>query len=40
MKKSANGLPPVKIFPTPMFLITVDFGADSSRGSWMISNLL
>jgi len=31
--KSANGLPLVKIFPTPMFLIVVDFGTDSSRGS-------
>jgi len=32
-KKSPNGLPPVKIFPMPMFLIAVDVGADSSRGS-------
>jgi len=32
LEKSANGL--VKIRPTPMFLITVDFSADSSRSSW------
>jgi len=30
-EKSANGLPLVKILPTPVSLITVDFGADSSR---------
>jgi len=28
------------ILPTPLFLITVDVGADFSRSSWMISNLL
>jgi len=30
---------PGKILPTPMFLITVDVGADFSRSNWMISNL-
>jgi len=30
----------VKIFPTPVFLITVDFGVGSFHSSWLISNLL
>jgi len=40
LEKSANSLPPGKILQTSMFLITVDFGADSRRSSCMISNLL